>query len=161
MVDSGLKLELVKLNLIVFGATISAITLNVEYYELHIVLGTLILGITAFLQYLSIMPEFAILSKEENVEDLEERDRKLNEWYMLLGSGAYIFLLFGFAYPHTFSGSSIGAALPFVMIIAMYLWRMYLLKLHPTREASLFDSAVLVLLIILISLLTFGVIGIL
>ncbi|ELZ00298.1 hypothetical protein C482_08853 [Natrialba chahannaoensis JCM 10990] len=162
MDDRELKLELVKLNIVVFGAVVSAISLGVSYFEPHIALGTALLGITAFLQYMSLMPEFSMLSSSDSESIIKKRDKKLNEWYIILGSGAYIFLIFGFAYPHILSDSNlfgleVGAVLPFLGILGMYVIRLNLLKEHPTRDATKFDSLVFGLLLLLIGLLTLGV----
>lgn len=157
MSNREFKLDLVKVNFVIFGAVISAIALEFSYSEILVALGLAILGSTAFMQYLSLLPEFSITWPTDDAEVIEKREEKLDSWYLFFGSTSYIFLSFGFIVPHAFPGSFLGATLPFVFVLLIFLLRLILLSSHPTKELDGLDKSLTVLFSVLILSLTVAV----
>lgn len=159
MVSDDFKLELVKLNFVIFGAGISGIKIGIEYSKVHITVGLCILGATVFMQYLSFLPEFSIVWPSDDEAKIKNNMKILDEWYMVLGSIAYLFLIFGFVIPYGFPDSFIGAALPFLFAFVIFNLRLWLLSHHPSKEVNELDKGIVIGFCVLLALLTVGIVG--
>lgn len=157
MANETLKLELVKVNFLILGAVLSAVNIGFRFYEPHIVIGTVLIAITALLQYLSLIPGFTMLTGREDPTTLEEREEVLDNGYILLGFTAYTFLIFGFSTPHV-TYSSVFLILPFAFAILIFLIRVTVIRQHPDMELSTYGILVVFSILILIGLVSFFVI---
>lgn len=157
MEDKSLKLDLVKTNFIIFGAVLSAIKLKFPYFPPHVAIGSFLLAITALLQYLSLIPGFSLLTGNEDVDDLQKREKALENGYILLGFTAYEFLIFGFSYPYLSDGDLLMDAMPFIFAVLIYGSRIFTAEIHPQNKWSWYDSLVVVLLMMLVGTVTVGV----
>lgn len=157
--DIETKLELVKLNLVVFGAVISAISLGVAYNELHILVGLSMLGIVGFWQYFSILPEYSSLQIPQNAEGINIEEEKLDGWYLVFGGIAYLFLLFGFVHQYILPESTAIAALPFIFAVLVCLHRLVVLDIHQTKHLEYGDQILVALFAGLLGMITLAILS--
>lgn len=136
------KLDLVKFNFLIFGAGISAIEVGINYSNPHLTVGLGILGATVFMQYLSFLPEFSMISLSDSEEEINSQMKSLDEWYIILASVAYLFLMFSFVIPYGFPDSLIGAALPVLFGVSIFAVRVMLVSNHPSKELTKMDAIV-------------------